>query len=669
MAQAAGVVLAASTVAMPAANAATQAPAATWSPGPATYQEGARYNVGVRMADGTVLRADVYYPTDPGSGRAAAGPFPVLLQQTPYGKEAIGQNGAALANTDVPYLVDRGYIVVIADVRGTGDSGGTWGLFDPVQGRDGATLARWAAALPHSDGKVGLFGESYMGINQFLTVAAAGAGSPIKAMFPIISGHDIYSDTVTSGGIPDVEFSSAYLALVGGLNAANPVAEPLSEAAAAGSLSQLGSLAGAPAVEAQHARALMSTDVSTLASVETGGSQAYDGPYWARRSPASYLRDVVDDHIPAFLVGGWNDLFQQGEPLNYAALQNLSDGLPADAPMQAGQAVTPRYQLMMGPWMHVTTGSGVNMAAVELEWFDTWLRGRDTPLAHTKTPLHLYQLGSGRWVDTSTWPLTGTTATAFYFGAGGAGRDPVSTNHGSLVTAAPTAATGADQVLWSPMSSPCDVQSDQWSAGAASLALSYLQAKNPCDTNDASLGAGPDALTYTSAPFGTAQDIAGPIDATVYATATTTDTELAATVEEVSPSGRSVPLTAGALLGSLRQVDRSRSWVGSNGRYLLADHPLTRVSSRPVVPGRVTRYDITVFPTFARIPAGWRLRVTLTTADTPHLAPSAAQLPHLLGGVYSVQRTAAAASYLNVPLVPAGQLDQPCGSLCSPAGP
>lgn len=228
-------------------------------------------------------------------------------------------------------------MVVIADVRGTGDSGGTWGLFAPVQATDGATLARWSAALPHSDGRVGLFGESYMGINQFMTVAA-GPHSPIRAVFPIISGHDIFSDAVTAGGIPDVEFSAAYRGLVAGLNAAHPAVEPLAELLSTGSLSALTSgLSAAPAVELAHSRALLSTDVSTLANVETGGREAYDGPYWAVRSPAGYLKDLVDYRIPAFLVGGWNDLFQQGEPLNYTTLQKLYAGRPAgQRPHEAG---------------------------------------------------------------------------------------------------------------------------------------------------------------------------------------------------------------------------------------------------------------------------------------------------------------------------------------------
>ena len=101
----------------------------------------------------------------------------MLLQQTPYGKAFIAAGGA-LAGTNINYLVNRGYIVVISDVRGTGDSGGSFDLFDPVQSTDGVTLAKWAAALPHSDGKVGLFGESYMGINQFQTVERGRARTP-----------------------------------------------------------------------------------------------------------------------------------------------------------------------------------------------------------------------------------------------------------------------------------------------------------------------------------------------------------------------------------------------------------------------------------------------------------------------------------------------------------
>jgi hypothetical protein len=63
--------------------------------------------------------------------------------------------------------------------------------------------------------------------------------------------------------------------------------------------------------------------------------------------------------------------------------------------------------------------------------------------------------------------------------------------------------------------------------------------------------------------------------------------------------------------------------------------------------------DIEVFPTFAEIAAGHRLRLTVTTSDSPHVGFTPTQLADLAGGVYAVQRHAGAASFLEVPVAPA----------------
>jgi putative CocE/NonD family hydrolase len=635
-----------------------------WQPQPVTYSLGSERNVGVIASDGTTLRADVYYPTT-ASGAPATGPFPVLLQQTPYGKENIG-GSSPIANSDIPYFVDRGYIVVISDVRGTGTSGGTFGLFDPIQATDGATLVNWAAHLPHADGKVGLFGESYMGINQFLTVGALPANSPVKAMFPIISANDIYRDTVTQGGLLDIEFSSFYIALVAGLDAANPLLSPLQDLGA-GSTSGFSSGAnGLLLEELEHDASPLSYDLPQTLNIEQNGDEAYDGVYWGARNPVNILQRVVSDNIPAFLVGGWNDLFQHGELLNYTGLQNAYNGRSIYAPMTATEKVTPRYQLMMGPWEHVTAGDGVDLSQIQLEWFDTWLLNQDTPLAHTTTPLHLYQLQSGKWLDAAQWPLPQAGGTKYYFGAGPSSSPSLALNGGTLSTAAPTSSSGSDPVVFTGVTSACDIQTDQWSAGFLALASSYLHTTFPCDANDETLAAGPGALTYTTAPMKSAELLGGPIAATIYASATTTDTELVTTLEEVSPSGDSVPLTSGALLGSMRAVDPSKSWVGTDGAYLLPYHPYTQVSQTPVIPGKITRFDVEIFPSFAEVPAGWRVRLTLTTSDTPHLLPTLAQIPNLIGGLYQIQRNRLAASFINLPLAPASTLQTPCGTLCGP---
>ena len=125
-----------------------------------------------------------------------------------------------------------------------------------------------------------------------------------------------------------------------------------------------------------------------------------------------------------------------------------------------------------------------------------------------------------------------------------------------------------------------------------------------------------------------------------------------AEVEAVTPNGTSYPLTEGALLGSLRATDPSRSWT-SHGLTVLPYHPYTEASSQPVVPGTTEEYQIQVFPTLVTLAAGDRLRVTISTTDTPHLVPIPSRLAQLVGGQYNIERTPASPSSLTVELDPA----------------
>jgi putative CocE/NonD family hydrolase len=610
------------------------ATALAWSPEPARYGVIKESNLPVTMSDGTVLRVDVYYPAV--GGQVAPGRFPVLLTQTPYGKDVLGAD---------PYFVERGYIEVVADVRGTGDSGGQFGFFDPSQQTDGATLVYWAAKLPHANDRVGLYGESYMGINQLLTVGKLGPGSPVKAIFPVIAGNDLYRDTATDGGLIDLEFGSLYVGLTGSLNEVNPVTENPSD--------PLDTLQ----VELQHTADLASFDAPLLINTTFGGNRAYDGPYWLQRSPVSALRQVVRDHIPAYLVGGWYDIFQRGEPLNFSGLQNALVGRSIYGPMSPTRVSSPRYQLLMGPWYHLTTGTGVNLEALELSWFDRWLKGERTGIDVTRTPAHLYLLGADRYVNQTQWPPASLRPTTWYLGPGRTGTATISQNDGRLTRGRPRSAGGQDTVAWLPADANCSRELDQWSMGAFEEVTNPANPNgNPCANNDALTEAGPGSLTYTSPPFARSTVIGGPIDATIYATSTRPDTELVATLEDVAPNGTSTPITTGALLGSLRAVDRANSWFAADGRPLLPYHPYTLASQRPVPAGKITRFDIEIRPTFAQLDTGHRLRLTLTTSDLPTLLPTAQAAADLAGGVYEVQRNRAAASYIELLSLPAAQL-------------
>jgi len=628
------------TLALAACGALFDGTALAWSPEPASYGVVEQQNVPVTMSDGTVLRANVYTPAV--NGQAAPGPFPVLLTQTPYGKDSVGAAGGATGEDT--YLVQRGYIDVVADVRGTGDSSGQFGFFDPVQQQDGATLVRWAAKLPHSDGKVGLYGASYLGINQLLTVGQLGPNSPVKAIFPVVPGNDLYRDTAFDGGLIDIEFGSLYVGLTGSLNLVNPLAENPQD--------PLDTLQ----VELQHTANLANFDLPLLLNTTFAGDQAYDGPYWQARSPVQALAQVVRDHVPAYIVGGWYDLFQRGEPLNFSGLQNALAGRSVYAPMSPSQTPSGRYQLLMGPWYHLN-GATQDFDPTMLAWFDRWLKDEPTGIDQTTTPAHLYLLGANKYVDQTQWPPAALQPTTWYFGAGPSGSGAPSQNDGTLTRSAPATASGADQVLYVGANAGCSRELDQWSMGAFEDVTDPSNPNgDPCAQNDAANETGPGALTYTTAPFGQDTVLGGPVDATIYATATTPDTELVATLEDVAPDGTATPITTGALLGSLRATDSSKSWTEPDGRAILPYHPYTLASKRAVPAGTVTRFDVEIRPTFADLAAGHRLRLTLNTSDLPALIPTEADATNLIGGVYEVQRNTAGASYLEALTAPASQV-------------
>jgi putative CocE/NonD family hydrolase len=302
--------------------------------------------------------------------------------------------------------------------------------------------------------------------------------------------------------------------------------------------------------------------------------------------------------------------------------------------MTRHQRVSGRYQLAIGPWYHVTTGQGIVLNVIELDWFDRWLKGERTGIDHVRTPIHVFETGANRWAQASRYPYNQARPKTYYLGAGG-----------SLSSSKPTSATGADPLVFTGLSSLCSRSSEQWSAGLFAV---LGGGSTPCDTNDNATQLGPGVQTYTTTPLQRDTTLAGPMAARVYLTSTRPDTELIATVDDVAPNGSSTPITSGALLGSMRSLDPTRTWTVAGGKTILPYHPYTRASATPVPVGKVVSEDIEIFPTFARIAAGDRLRLTLATGDTPHLVPLPTQVLNLIGGVYEIQHTASAPSYLEV---------------------
>ena len=138
------------------------------------------------MRDGTILRANVYTPDQPG-------PFPIVLIRTPYNKDR--PFNSAYGGPEV--WAGQCYIVVAQDVRGQYKSDGVWYPFRS-EATDGYDTIEWAAALPKSNGKVGMYGFSYPGATQWLPATLR--PPHLTAILPAMTSSDYRDGWTYEGG-------------------------------------------------------------------------------------------------------------------------------------------------------------------------------------------------------------------------------------------------------------------------------------------------------------------------------------------------------------------------------------------------------------------------------------------------------------------------------------
>lgn len=334
------------------------------------------------MRDGVTLYSDIYLPI--GSEHEE---FPVLLMRQPYGR--------ALAST-VSYAhpiwyASRGYIVVIQDVRGRGDSEGD---FDPFihEAEDGYETVEWAAALPNSNGKVGMYGFSYQGITQW---AAASLKPPsLRAIAPCMCPADLYEGMFYPHGrfaIGDQLPWAFQLARDAAIRAGD------NDAAAVCSSMMRNREAGAWQMPLERKHPVLETYFP--AYYDWLAHEEYDS-YWDERN---FLKNAVDHRIPSLHIAGWYDTFLMGSLKTYIQLQ--------DQP----ETDTCFHRMIIGPWTHIPWGryaggvdhgyeAGGQIHEEHIRWFDYWLKGtHDNGLADEQT-VRYYEQGSCEWKTAERLP-------------------------------------------------------------------------------------------------------------------------------------------------------------------------------------------------------------------------------------------------------------------------
>jgi uncharacterized protein len=130
-----------------------------------------RWGIRIPMRDGVELNATVYRPK---GGEAA----PAIFTLTPYIADSYHERAY--------YFAQRGYAFLLVDCRGRGNSGGT---FEPFvnEGRDGHDVVVWLAGQPWCSGAVTMWGGSYAGFNQWMTLKEF--PPQLRTIVPAASAH------------------------------------------------------------------------------------------------------------------------------------------------------------------------------------------------------------------------------------------------------------------------------------------------------------------------------------------------------------------------------------------------------------------------------------------------------------------------------------------------
>ena len=527
----------------------------------------------VAMRDGARLDTDVCRPE-------GAGGWPVLLLRTPYGR------GAVVPGPERRRLVAAGFAVVVQDCRGCFGSEGEWAY---VRGEvdDGHDAVEWAAAQPWSDGRVGMFGASYMGNAEWM--AAIAHPPHLVAIAPECCPADYWTGSFEPGGAfrlaLRVSWASSFAASMAArwglrderLDAIDAANTTMYEALARGDRD--GAAAAAAGVRdvlhgiyrTRPLRDVASWHGRSRVLEEVFDHEARDDAHWRRVNPSSHY-DVLD--LPALHVAGWFDVHLAG------TLQNFCQ-MGRQAPTERARR---SQRLVVGPWAHWAPqdhrvgeadfgpAAAVDAVRLRVEWFRHWLQGGPDP---GWAPVRIFVMGDNVWRDEQEWPLARARPTPWHLHRGG-----------RLGPGPPGEAEAPDGFTFDPAAPVPTV-------GGKLLALGELAGPR----RQPPAGHRPDVLAYTSEVLAERLEVTGPVQVDLWASTDAPDTDFTALLLDVHPDGTAWNVCEGAV--------RARHAVAT-----------------PLEPGAVHHYVIDLAATSIALAAGHRVQLRISSSSFPEWEPN-----------------------------------------------
>jgi len=559
----------------------------------------------IAVRDGLRLATDIYFPAS--AGIHAPGRFPALIERTPYDKDS------ARFVSHARFFALHGYIVLIQDVRGRGNSEGEWYPF-AHEAPDGYDTIEWAATQPWCCGRVGTMGTSYMAAAQS---AAATLNPPhLGAMFVTEGPSDYYSCSMRHNGTLEQRFLiyAFHMAVTSKEARANPALRT----ALLDARNNLGYwLNRLPVKKGASPLRLLPSYERWVLDLQT---RATRDEYWQQRGYA--IGEYYEQHadVPTVYFGSWYDSYARATCENFVALSRFKRS---------------PQRLIMGPWLHGVQADqewagGIYFGpdaidsynCLRLRWFDQWLKQLDTGVLDDP-PVRIFVMGGGsghrlydviggterldhggRWRHEHEWPLARARNTPFYLHCGG----ELSRRH-------PEARFAATTYRFDP-SDPVPTIGGNISVGFEFMPGGGFDQRGGANllaagrTTNGSWGAReplplaarPDVLTFQTEPLECDLETSGPITANLWISSSAPDTDF--TVKLIDQYPPSPDYCDGFALNLTDSIMRARFRNSFS-------------KPEPLEPNAVYQLSFPLYPTSNVFKRGHRIRVDISSSNFP----------------------------------------------------
>jgi uncharacterized protein len=517
----------------------------------------------IPMRDGIKLNGTVYKPAQMGK------PLPVIFVLTPYVADAWHERGT--------YFVRNGYVFVSVDCRGRGNSSGQ---FEPWvnEARDGYDIVEWLARQPWSDGKITMWGLSYMGFTQW---AALSQFPPhLKTIVPTASGFPgLFRGPVTM----------RWFTFVSGVTRNQEIfADPSFWMQKYSELyfkhlpfKDLDRLVGNPSATFQRWLQHPTMDA-----------------YWEAMAPSPEQYKRMD--LPILTITGYYDSAQSGAMRHYRMHMQY-----------ASPEARARHYLVLGPWDHHSTdepqrefggwkfgdASLIDIHKLHVEWYNWVLKGAEKP-SFLKQRVAYYVMGAEQWKYADSLETISNTKLTLYLSSPQGGAGDVFRS-GSLSEQIP-GRQDPDTYTYDPLDTlPGRLELERGPDTQRIKGQINFEARNYLTDQSEAMNLGGSGLIYHSEPLAEDIEITGYLKFVAWIAMDVPDTDFEVTVYEIMCDGTGILLARDLGQARYRESDRKEKLIK---------------------PGEINRYEFNSFPFFSRrIAKGSRLRLVFRSPNSIYL--------------------------------------------------